>query len=141
MIIHFCIMLDMLDTIIKEDRLLSHLVKENYLTRAQLDTLLCEKKSEPNEKLVRRVKKRDKKSITLGAYLHTKSQAQEKIKRILKTIILLIYLDLLPEESIPALLKIIELITKLRTIDITEEEAEKTIRLIDEVLKGAAVIS
>lgn len=132
----------MLKPLEERDTLLSKLIKESFLTSAQVDTLLCEVEGlKKAEKLKERASKRDRKNITLGAYLRTKRQAYSRLNKTLKTIFLLTYLDILPQDKIVLLLKASELLNKVKGKKLSFEESNKILKLLDETITSLLVIS
>ena len=129
----------LLTQIIEKDTLVKFLLETCNLTHIQVDTLLCDLEGRKNKfSIFDRSVMRDKGSVEPGAFLRTKSQAQKNIKCSFATLILLVYLGILPMSSILSLVKIVGLIDDLRS---SASESKKTEvleilkRIIDEVSK------
>jgi len=132
----------MLRTLLSEDAILPFLLKDSTLTAAQLDTLLCELDGLTSSmKLRERVAKRDRKSVSLGAYLRTKKQAYARARRTIKTILLLNYLGLISQDGLPSLHRIAQLLHQINRRDLTEAEKKQVINLLEETVKRIIVIS
>ena len=129
----------LLTQIIEKDILVKFLLETCNLTHIQVDTLLCDLEGRKNKfSIFDRSIMRDKGPVEPGAFLRTKSQAQKNIKCSFVTLILLVYLGILPISSILSLAKIVGLIDDLRS---SASESKKTEvldilkRIIDEVSK------
>ncbi len=132
----------MLKTLQREDRILLNLINSSILTKAQVDTLLCEIEGiRKAEKLRERASRRDRENITIGAYLRTKKQAYYRINKVLRTILLLSYMGIFTQEKLIALLKVAEILSKVKETKLTTEQSSKILQHIEETLKRCFVIS
>lgn len=132
----------MLQRLIQRDRILLELLKGSELTNAQLDTLLCELEGmKRREKLKERIRRRDKASITAGSYLRTKRQAHTQANKALKTVILLTYLGIIPQENLPTLLRVADLLCRIKGAELRAEEGPRVLTLIEETLNRMLVTS
>jgi hypothetical protein len=132
----------MLKTLLEKDTVLQQLLEETILSKAQTDTLLCELDGlMKSEKLKERALKRDRKNITLGSYLRTKKQACRRVERVLKTIFLLMYLGIIPQDALSSLHRAAELLNQIKSAEITEAEKRNIIELIEKTIKRLIVIS
>jgi len=132
----------MLQTFLEKDTILQQLLEETILSKAQIDTLLCELEGLTKaEKLKERVLKRDRKNITLGSYLRTKTQAYTRIKRMLKTIFLLMYLGIISQEALPSLYRAAELLNRVKSAELTDIEKQSIMELLDKTVTRLIVIS
>jgi hypothetical protein len=132
----------MLQTFLEKDTFLQQLIKESILSRAQIDTLLCELEGLTKvEKLRERVLKRDRKNITLGSYLRTKKQAYMRLKKVLKTVFLLMYLGIIPKDTLTTLHRAAELLTQAKNAELTQAEKQSIMELLDKTIMRLIVIS
>ncbi len=132
----------MLKPLLEKDIVLRHLLEEVILTKAQIDTLLCEfEGSAKFEKLKERVNKRDRKNLTLGSYLRTKKQAYKRVKKTLKTILLLMYLGIITQDTLNALYKAASLLHQIKNKELTNAEKQNLIELLEETVRRLIVIS
>jgi hypothetical protein len=132
----------MLQALLEKDTFLQQLVKEAILSKAQIDTVLCELEGLTKvEKLRERVLKRDRKNITLGSYLRTKKQAYMRIKKVLKTVFLLMYLGIIPKDTLTTLYRAAELLTQAKKAELTQAEKQSIMELLDKTIKRLIVIS
>jgi len=132
----------MLQTLLEKDSLLQGLLEETLFTKAQVDTLLCELDGlKKLEKLKDRVKKRDRKNITLGAYLRTKKQTYRRVKKALKTIFLLMYLGVIEKDTLNSLYRAAELLNRVKSAELTDAEKKNIMKLLDETITRLIVIS
>ncbi|MEM3510181.1 MAG: hypothetical protein QW282_03290 [Nitrososphaerales archaeon] len=126
----------------QENKLLLSLIEGSTLTNAQVDTLLCEIEGKGAAKQLReRAAMRDKENITLGAYSRTRKQAYTRIRKVLKTVLLLSYLGIFSQDGLNTLVKAAELISRVKTANLTDEDIIKLNKLIDETLSNLIVIS
>jgi len=132
----------MLQTLLEKDTFLQRLVEEVVLSKAQIDTLLCELDGLTKlEKLRERVLKRDRKNITLGSYLRTKKQAYKRVKKVLKTIFLLMYLGIIPQDALTSLYRAAELLSQVKGAELTQAEKQSIMELLDKTITRLIVIS
>ena len=132
----------MLKPLLEKDIVLRHLLEEVILTKAQIDTLLCEfEGSVKFEKLMERVNKRDRKNLTVGSYLRTKKQAYKRVKKMLKTILLLMYLGIITQDTLNALYKAASLLHQIKNKELTNAEKQNLIELLEETVRRLIVIS
>ncbi len=132
----------MLQTLLEKDTFLQRLVEEVVLSKAQIDTLLCELDGLTKlEKLRERVLKRDRKNITLGSYLRTKKQAYKRVKKVLKTIFLLMYLGIIPQDALTSLYRAAELLSRVKGAELTQAEKQSIMELLDKTITRLIVIS
>ena len=122
--------------------MLQQLLEETILTKAQTDTLLCELDGlMKSEKLKDRVLKRDRKNITVGSYLRTKKQAYQRVEKMLKTVFLLMYLSIIPQDALSSLYRAAELLNQIKSAELTEAEKKNIMELINKTIKKLIVIS
>lgn len=132
----------MLQTLLEKDTFLQQLIEEMILSNAQIDTLLCEVEGlMKSEKLKERVLKRDRKNVTLGAYLRTRKQAYKRVKRVLKTIFTLLYLNIISQDTLFSLYRAAELLNKVKSTNLTDTERQNIMKLLDETIRKLIVIS
>jgi len=132
----------MLQTLLEKDAFLQLLLQETTLSKAQVDTLLCELDGLTKfENLKERIQKRDRKNITLGSYLRTKKQAYKRVKKALKTIFLLMYLGIIPKDAINSLYRAAELMNRVRNAELTDAEKQNIMGVLEETLARLIVIS
>ncbi len=132
----------MLRPLLEKDIVLQHLLEEVILTKAQIDTLLCELDGSTKfEKLKERINKRDRKNLTLGSYLRTKKQACKRVKKTLKTIFLLMYLGIIPQDTLNTLYKAASLLNQIKNVKLTNGEKQNLIELLEETITRLIVIS
>jgi len=132
----------MLQTLLEKDTFLQRLIEEVVLSKAQIDTLLCELDGLTKlEKLRERVLKRDRKNITLGSYLRTKKQAYKRVKKVLKTIFLLMYLGIIPQDALTSLYRAAELLSQVKGAELTQAEKQSIMELLDKTITRLIVIS
>jgi DNA-binding SARP family transcriptional activator len=132
----------MLQTFLEKDTFLQQLIKESILSKAQIDTVLCELEGLTKlEKLSERVLKRDRKNITLGSYLRTKKQAYRRIKKVLKTVFLLMYLGIIPKDTLTTLYRAVELLSQAKNAEVTQAEKQSIMELLDKTIMRLIVIS
>jgi len=95
--------------LIRDDAVVSELMKKTALTFTQLDTYIirswCRQKGTG---LNEQRKLRDGGEVTSGSFLRTLRQSRENISRAICTVILLEYLELLPEGIFLALSEIVK---------------------------------
>jgi hypothetical protein len=91
--------------LIQNDATLQQLIERTNLTRTQLDTYIIHKESE-GMSLGDQLALRDGSRVSMGSFMRTLQQSRRNIKEAAYTLVVLGYLDLLPEEVIMALIKI-----------------------------------
>jgi hypothetical protein len=132
----------MLQTLLEKDPFLQRLLEETKLPKAQIDTLLCELDGLTKlEKLKERVLKRDRKNITLGSYLRTKKQACERVRKLLKTTFLLMYLGIIPQDTLNSLYRAANSLNRVKGAELTDAEKRNIMELLDKTIANLIVIS
>lgn len=132
--IQFCITKKrgMLEKTLRADPILKHLLKKSILTPTQLDTLLIHLSTLGQRlELDKKVKMRDYRPVSKGAFLTTLKQAKRNLSKAVYTILLATYLGLIEEKLGLELTKVGELLVKIKEAEPSKEKVEKSIELIE----------
>jgi hypothetical protein len=115
--------------LIQNDPVLQQLIERTNLTLTQLDTYIIDKGSE-GVSVNDRVGLRDGSRVSMGSFMRTLQQGQRNIKEAVYTLVVLEYLDLLPEGVIIALAKIGQSIREKNV-----EEKEHVIEALEQLVQ------
>jgi len=105
--------------------MVSFLLQKSSITTAQLDTIMA---GQISGNLVKKISSREKNKISKGAFVRTLRQGQENIESSIYTLMLIVYLDLVPQEKFDQFLKTQRIVSKVKGL---EPDRENTLRLIN----------
>ncbi|MCP8303978.1 MAG: hypothetical protein H3Z50_00665 [archaeon] len=125
----------MIESKLKTDPTVRYLLKRSSFTKVQLDTYYIDRTTSGEKVSLKvKIKMRDRKNVSKGAFLHTLRQAQENLQRAIYTLILAEYIGLLEEGSTSKLIQIGSLLKNVKE-EITEESAFKISKIIESVVE------
>ena len=109
----------------RNDPIVSFLLQKSSLTVVQLDTIMA---AQMRGNLVAKISSREKSKVSKGAFVRTLHQGQENIESSIYTLMLVVYLGLVPQEKFDQFLKTQRIVSKVREL---EADRENILRLIN----------
>ena len=110
---------------VRNDPIVSFLLEKSSLTVAQLDTIMAE---ETSGNLVTKILSREKGKISKGAFVRTLRQGQRNVESSVYTLMLVVYLGLVPQEKFDQFLKTQRIVSKVKEL---QPDRENVLRLIN----------
>jgi len=110
---------------IRDDPIVAFLLQKSSLTPAQLDTLMA---SQISGNLDMKILSRENNDVSKGAFVRTLKQGQANIKSSVYSLLLLVYLGLVPQERFDQFLKTQRILSKVKDL---EPDRDNVLRLIN----------
>jgi len=110
---------------IRDDPIVAFLLQKSSLTPAQLDTLMA---SQISGNLDMKILSRENNDVSKGAFVRTLKQGQANIKSSVYSLLLLVYLGLVPQEKFDQFLKTQRILSKVKDL---EPDRDNVLRLIN----------
>jgi len=117
----------------RKDTIVSFLAERSSLTDAQLDTILL---SQVEGNLKEKVKLRDKKKVSLGAFVRTLRQGQENVEACIYTMLLLSYLGLVEAEDLQRLARSSDLLSRIKDNAPSQEAITRLTQAMEDLAQG-----
>jgi hypothetical protein len=109
---------------IRNDPIVSFLLQKSSITPTQLDTIMA---SQIEGNLDAKISSREKAKVSKGAFVRTLRQGQENIESSIYTIMLVVYLGIVPEEKFDQFLRTQRLFSRVKEVG---PDRESMMRLI-----------
>lgn len=109
----------------RNDPIVAFLLQKSSLTSTQLDTIMA---AQISGNLALKIVSRERKQVSKGAFVRTLRQGQENIESSIYSLMLVVYLGLVPQEKFDQFLKTQRIISKVKDL---EPDRENTLRLIN----------
>ena len=110
---------------IRDDPIVSFLIQKSSITAAQLDTMMA---GQTSGNLSVKISSREKSNVSKGAFVRSLRQGQQNIESSIYSLMLVVYLGLVPQDKFDQFLKTQRIISKVRDL---EPDKENTLRLIN----------
>jgi len=131
-VIHFCIMsfhqffrkFSLIEKV-RNDPIVSFLLEKSSLTPAQLDTLMA---NHVEGDLGKKTSSRERNTVSKGAFVRSLKQAEENVQASIYSLLLIVYLGLIPQEKFDQLLKTQRILSRVKEL---EPDRENILRLIN----------
>lgn len=110
---------------IRNDPIVSFLLQKSSLTMTQLDTIMA---AQMSGNLDTKISSREKTKVSKGAFVRTLHQGQGNVESSIYTLMLVVYLGLVPQEKFDQFLKTQRIVSKVKEL---EPDPENILRLIN----------
>jgi hypothetical protein len=114
---------------VRDDPVVLFLLEKSSLTPTQLDTIMA---SRVEGGLAKKTALRDKRRVSKGAFLRTLRQGQKNVEASVCTLMLLIYLGLVPEGKMNQLMRTQRLLSKVKGVDLDRENVARLLSGMEE---------
>lgn len=122
---------------IHSDPILEFLVEKASMTKAQLATYLSHRYGEKEGLgLAEKIRLRNEKKVTKGAFLRTLKQARVKLQKAVWTLLLAEYLGLIAKDGLSAVVSAGELLSRLEGRTLSEDAVTQVIDALVRTVNG-----